>query len=347
MARAYRPVEALRLVLEEWGAEGVLVAYPANYRRLKRIGLQAVAVDVLVHEYTLCRLPEARACRVLLVDDGIEVCVPSAKGRGRIDLAVTEPRACGRVLAEWRDLASLLPSPPLPVYTIDLSYLDLHTEDELASLRVQLSASLSVVREWLWDPHLALVGEEPERIESLLEGMVGRHKMTLSRDKPGRLLWAMGADRVVILRPDAPEPLTDAEVMAAQAFLIGGIVDRIPRPGVSRSLDAKVPWGVPRRIELKGSLVGVPHRLNRIIEILLKARFGGMRLEEAIISSMTKRDRVLRAMTEVMKLTRGGRRPAGPWLAETLSWLRLSCDELLLAVRKARVPVEGDLCGEG
>ena len=347
MAKAYRPVEALRRVLEEAGAGRVLVAYPANYRRIRRIGLQAVAVDILVYEYVLCRLPEARPCRPLRADDGLEICAPSSKGDEEAEVAVAEPRACGRVIAEWRDLASLLPSPPLPLYTIDLSYLDIHTEDELASLRVQLSASLAVVREWLWDPHLALVGEEPERIESLLEGMVGRHKMTLSRDKPGRLLWAMGADRVVILRPDAPEPLTDAEVRAAQAFLIGGIVDRIPRPGVSRSLDAKVPWGVPRRIELRGSLVGVPHRLNRIIEILLKARFGGMRLEEAILSSMTKRDRVLRAMTEVMRLTRGGRRPAGPWLAERLSWLRLSCEELRLALRKARVPVEGDPCGEG
>lgn len=347
MPRAYRPVEALRATLAEAGADRVLVAYPANYRRIRRVGLQAVAVDILVHEYVLCRLPEPRPCRPLLVEEGVEVCAPSSRGDARAGVAVAEPGSCGRVIAEWRDLASMLPNPPLPLYTIDMSYLDMHTEEELASLRVQLSASLTVVREWLWDPHLALVGEDPDRIEALLEGMVGRHKITVSRDKPGRLLWAMGADRVVILRPDAPEPLRDAEVRAAQAFLIGGIVDRIPRPGVSRSLDAKVPWGVPRRIELRGSLVGVPHRLNRIVEILLKARFGGMSLEEAILSSMTKRDRVLRAMTEVLRLTRGGRRPVGPWVAERLAWLRLSCEELRLAVSKARVPVEGEVCGEG
>ncbi len=344
--RRVRPSEALSDALRDAGVGRVMLAYPANRRRLLRLGLQAAAVDMLVHEYSVCKAPPRR-CRVLLSDGRVEIAVPSASA-GDECVYVLGARPCERVVVDWRDVAARLPNPPIPSYTIDMSFLDMHTPRELASLRVQLGMSLSVVREWLWDPHLVLAGYDPDRVRELLRPVAGRNKVVVTGDKPGRVLWSMGADRVIILRPDAPEPLRDDEARVADAFLIGGIVDRIPRPGVSRSLDSKVPWGVPRRIELRGSTLGVPHRLNRIIEILLKARFAGLSLEKAIVSSMTRRDRVLRLMRELARASRGSRRRVSLRELESIRrWLPFTCEELMIAARKARVEVEPGACGEG
>jgi tRNA (adenine9-N1/guanine9-N1)-methyltransferase len=156
----------------------------------------------------------------------------------------------------------------------------------------------------------------------------------------------MDADRVIILRPDAPQPLTANDVMMADAFLIGGIVDRIPRPGVSRVLDNLVPWGTPRKIELRGSIVGVPERLNRIIEILLKARYeypGD--IEKSIITSMTKKDIVARAYIEIVRNAR--RTPSGlvvSWdlYEELRKWLPITPDEFVKAAQRARARIVGE-----
>jgi len=337
-----RPGEALAAALDEARVDRVLVLYPANRRRLSRLGLQALAVDMLVHEYGVCRLEEPAPCKPL---PGTErIMVPRGEHACRYAVA---PRCHGQPIVSWSTLASMLPNPPLPAITIDLSFTDMHTAEELASLRVQLSVSLGTVREWLWDPHLVLAGYSPRGIEEMLSGMVGRHKVTIAAESPGRVLWSMGADRVIVLRPDAPQPLTTEEVRAAHAFVIGGVVDRIPRPAVSRRLDSRVPWGVPRRIEFRGSIVGVPHRINRIVEIILKARYAAS-LEEAIVSSMTRRDRVLRLMRELSRASRGGRRrvPAST-IEEIRGWLPFDCTDLRIAAAKAKVEVDSGACGEG
>jgi len=337
-----RPGEALAAALDDAGVDRVLALYPANRRRLARLGLQALAVDMLVHEYSVCRLREPAPCRPLPGSDRI------ALPRGGVECwYAVVPRCQGQPVVSWTTLLGMLPNPPLPAVAIDLSFTDMHTPDELSSLRVQLSVSLGVVREWLWDPHLVLAGYSPSGVEEMLSGLVGRHKVTVAAESPGRVLWAMGADRVIVLRPDAPQALTTEEVRSAHAFVVGGIVDRIPRPAVSRRLDARVPWGVPRRIELRGSVVGVPHRINRIVEIILKARYA-MSLEEAIVSSMTRRDRVLRLMRELSRASHGGRRrvPAG-FVEELRGWLAFDCIDLRIAASKARVEVDPGACGEG
>ncbi len=336
-----RPLHALQSLLAEAGIEALAVNYPVNRKRLARLGLQAVAVDMLVYEYNVCRTMPVR-CRIVSSSGGVRVGVPSRVGEAVCEYTVSS-RCEGRPVATWRTLQDMLPNPPLPAIAIDMSYVGIHAPEELSSLRVQLAVSLNVMREWLWDPHLVLAGYSPEGVESMLEGLVGKHKMTISGYPPGRVLWAMRAEKLIILRPDAPYRLKLDELLEADAFLMGGIVDRIPRPGLSARLDSKAPWGMPRRIELRGSLVGVPHRLNRIVEIILRARYEFKDLEKAIIASMTRRDRVMRLMVELSKSAIGGRVPLES-IEELREWLPFDCTDLRIAASKAKVEVPQDVC---
>ncbi len=86
------------------------------------------------------------------------------------------------------------------------------------------------------------------------------------------------------------------------------------------------------------SRVGVPDRINKIAEIVLKT-LSGVPLEEAILAAQAKRDRVYRLMWEIQK--RAVRGPDGKlWITpEALAeanWLRAPPEEVELALRKAR-----------
>jgi len=343
--RFERPGRALAALLARHGVERVVLLAPVNRRRLRRLGLQQAAVTMLVDELDLCIVDEGVPCRTVWEGGGVQLGVP---GRGGVLCrhAIAPARRCRERLFGWEDLRSLLPDPPFPTFMVDLSLRFIHLEDELKSLKIQLGVSLSVVREWLWDPHLAVTSATPTTREWLYD-VAGDSKMRIYQDRPGKVLWTMGADKVVILRPDAGEPLTEEDVREAHAFLIGGVVDRIPRPGVSRILDSLVPWGVPRRMELRGSLIGVPERINRIIEILLRVRYGGLSVEEAIIQSMTSKDVMARLHVEIARATKGGRLPAGDDLYEALaSWLPVDCRLFRMAALKVGARVSGR-CAEG
>jgi len=243
----------------------------------------------------------------------------------------------------WKELLDLLPEPPFPLFVIDVSLKYIHTEEELEKLRLQIAVSLSTIREYLWDRHLAITSADPETSRWLSE-YLGRNKTIITDSKPNEVLWSLGADMVVILRPDAPENLTPDDIMKADAFLIGGVVDLMPRRGLSRILDNLVPWGIPRRIALRGSVIGVPERINRIVEILLKARYlykGN--LEKAIVTSMSKRDVMNRVFVEIMRNSYpcGKVRCVSYDLYKSLrKWLPLSENDFRLAASKAGVQIE-------
>lgn len=343
LPRPTSPREALARLLSEKGISEVCVPRPVNRRRLREQGLQEIAVYMLVEEAGICRARGGLYCKTLSTDMGVEIGVPSREGRS---FSYQVSKRCTTPVLSWQNLYEMLPSPPLPAFVVDLSRRSMHTEEELRSLKVQLALSLSVVRRYLWDPHLILSGAD-EGVRPWLSDMVGDAKMIISGEKPGKILWNMRADKVIILRPDAEKPLRREEVLEADAFLLGGIVDKIPRPGVSRFLDASVPWGVARRIELRGSLVGVPDRLNRIIEIILRVIFEDAGIEEAVLASMTRRDVRRRLHVEIMRASRGGRVPLDRDHYESLRrWLPIDYREYVEVAEKAGVRLGWDCEGQ-
>lgn len=339
--REVTPSRALKDLLIEGGCSSVKPRVWVSWKKVAMKGFHYLAVEMLVNEYSLRRATGTGA--TLWEEDyqGRRLRIVGNRG--------VEPYDCELVegdegIVSWRDLEARLPDPPFPLITVDLGLWRLHSPEESARLRIQLAVTLSVVREYLWDRHLALTSVTAEVKESL-NTIMGRNKAILTSSRPNELLWGIGAEEVVILRPDAPEPLAADDVLRAQAFLIGGIVDLIPRRGVSKVLDRMVPWGRPRKIVLKGSIVGVPERINRVAEIILKARllYNGD-VEKAIVSSMTKRDLHRRLFVEIMRASeeRGGGRAVSAELYYSLRrWLPISWEDFLEVARKAKVEVRG------
>ncbi|CCC81030.1 tRNA (guanine-N1)-methyltransferase [Thermoproteus tenax] len=223
-----------------------------------------------------------------------------------------------------------LTPPPVPKIYIDLGLWDVHTDREKNELVEQIAASIHVVRSQLWDGNLALARTPSEFLERFGRAMRGmRHAVAISPDPP-----PAGA---VFLDPEGPCRADEGLLRGWDSFVVGGVVDkeRVYK-GASRRLaeSAGIPPERRCRIELRGSTVGVPDRINKIIEILLSVRFRGLSLEDAILEAQAKRDKVYRLMRELQRL--GPRVPRERAL-EIAAWLKAGEDVLELAARKARV----------
>ncbi len=339
-----RPYEALLKLMEAYGYDVLGSREWLEGDKLYRLGFQYAAVEMLIREYFLGE-EEYQGKKVYETEwKGKSKSIVYGKGDVKADAVIVRKPSPTERTVPWRSLLDYLPQPPLPLFVIDLSMKFLHTPEELSKLRLQLGVTLSTIREYLWDAHLSITGADEETAKWINEVM-GVNKVAIVNARPSEVLWGYDADKVIILRPDASTPLKPDDVMTADAFLIGGIVDKIPRPGLSRMLDSLVPWGVPRRIELRGSVIGVPERINRIVEVLLKSRYVyNGDIEKAVITTMSKKDRVARAYRELVKYAseKGGVTTVGKDFYDKLrQWLPLSYDEFLEAARRAHVSVEG------
>lgn len=313
--------------------------------KITRLGFQYLATETLIREYSFIEDANYHGKEIYSQEwKGNKKIILYSDGNENADVIVSRKVNPNTKSLSWRSLLDYLPQPPLPLFVIDMSMKFIHTPEELAKLRLQIGISLSILREYLWDSHLAITGADEETSKWLLE-VLGYNKVSISNARPSEILWGFDADKVIILRPDAPNALKPEDVLTADAFLIGGIVDKIPRPGMSRMLDSLVPWGIPRRLELKGSVIGVPERINRILEILLKTRYlYNGDITKAIISTMTKKDRIARAYREIVKESReeGGVKYVTKENYDSLkTWLPLTFDEYLEAAKRAHIDVRG------
>ena len=147
----------------------------------------------------------------------------------------------------------------------------------------------------------------------------------------------------MLLDPYADTPLGPRDVLEAEAFIVGGIVDKVPRPRATEAISRLIPWAARRRVELKGSIIGVPNTINSIIEIVLKARYDyGGDVERAVRSVMSPADARLRAYVEISRRARGRGKVDWSFYCELASWLPITRDDFLRAARMAHVEVVGE-----
>ncbi|MCE4612355.1 MAG: tRNA (guanine-N1)-methyltransferase [Desulfurococcales archaeon] len=338
-----RPGMALLELLYKTGIEKLGSRMWLSKQKLRTHGFQHAAVEMLLKETYIVEDQVYRSSPIYEEEYRDRIFkLFYGQGSEETDAIITAKPVSKKIIASWMDVMDLMPSTPFPLFVIDLSMKFIHTEEELSSLKVQLAMSLNVIRDYLWDAHLVITSVGADPADWLAE-VLGYHKATITSSKPSEVLWGMDADKVIILRPDAPQPLTSGDVLTADAFLIGGIVDRIPRPGISRVLDNLVPWGLPRRMELRGSIIGVPERINRIIEILLKARYNYRGdVERAIISTMTKKDVMARLHVEISRRARRrGSTPIVSWrlYEELAKWLPITREDFEKAAAKAQARI--------
>ncbi len=328
----------LDLLVEE-GVEALLAVRLGHVaRRVMRYDpVQALAVSALVQDASLRRVEGWRGSPVWSEEHrGRRISILRPPGDAAADAAYDGAGSGlrGRLL-------ELLPEQPRPVIAVDLGLVERHSLDEAGSLRLQLGALLGVVRRFLWDRHLLLAGLRPG-VAEWLRGLMGSVSVSLSWLPSDEALRIRGYRRIILLDPSAPEPLTSSDVLEADAFILGGIVDKVARPGETSRLPLRG-FYQPRRLELRGSIHGVPNRINAVAEIILRARYETCGdIEEAIKRTMSRRDARLRAYVELTRWSRGKRRTV-PWsIYEQLrSWLPLTPEDFAKAARMAGLEVEG------
>jgi tRNA (adenine9-N1/guanine9-N1)-methyltransferase len=166
-----------------------------------------------------------------------------------------------------------------PYIIVDCSFFDLHSEKEKSRLKVQLKATLGVIRDFMWDAKLVVTGKSiPSSI--------------LSNLSPNTLLYSSIADfikensvkNIILLDPSAEKVFTGEK---AECYIIGGIVDK---SGDKKGLTGRIGEMLRRegikfesmRIELRGDVVGVPDRINAVAEMVLLSVLDGLAVEETI-----------------------------------------------------------------
>ncbi len=286
-----------RLLLE-WGVESVHVP-----RRLPvEFPPQGLAVALLVRRLGLCK--ESRRGRPLGRWGGIRFLV----GTGPEQSTHVAGMRCPHDFAGYAE--ELLPRTPRII--VDLSLWHEHTETEKHELVEQVVSTLRVVREYYWDAHLYLTNTNEEFLRFMSVHAAGmRHRANLSPGFP-RL-----DGRTVMLDPAGPLRATEEYIRSVDNFVIGGIVDKErSSPGATARLAERLGIDERARLDLRGSVVGVPDRINKVSEIILRV-IEGEDLERAILSTMSRRDKWHRMLRDVQKAKASTLEEA----AELVSWL--------------------------
>ncbi len=280
---------------------------------------QCVTVELLLGRWRLCKSPASG--RTIGVWSGVQL---ATAGVG----VACNWRLAKRCVDQFQHDYT---PPDVPKFVVDLSLWGEHTAGEKHELAEQIIMALSAVRSHFWDGNFWITHAPAELVE-FLNRLV--HKMNIARELPP-------AASPVVLDPEGDCVFTEEDLSRHDVFIVGGIVDK-ERTAKSATARLAELLGVAKRcrIELRGSTVGVPDRINKIVEILVKT-FAGASLESAILSSQAKRDRVYRLMWEIQK--RGRRRGnaleiSREALAE-VNWLGASEEELKLALKKTRAVV--------
>ncbi len=322
-------VLAEELINRDWTRLYVPIHYLGSMGRV----LQRISVDILLGRVCIC--PSTRSGRVIGHELNIELM--SFKGSDEASAEVVKaPRASSECICE-QHLKSLAPRTPL--FIIDLLLWNEHYDDEKRELIEQILVSLSIIRNYLWDECLVITNANPEFQELFSQATQNMRIQVpiytfstsdyLSRNS--NLLR-----RSVVLDPYADIDLSEDSVRY-KVFIIGGILDkgnRLPRATERlyylQSMDR---LGIPRRrIALRGSVMGVPERINRIVEIVLKHAVEGLDLEEAILSSMTKSDKIARAIFEAQRIAKYNRSMNA--IMRELTWLGMSENEIKKIIKR-------------
>ncbi len=337
---------ALIKLLTERGVKGIKVSryYYVKYLRESRNPYQRIAIDLLLGKYSLC---SGNYSGRIVYNGEVKIVYGAGDGGAQ---AYLSKGVCEEVIDIREELRRYIPQ--YPIFIIDVLKWFEHTEGEKNEMIEQILTSLALIRNYLWDGNLAITSVNDEFLKYLSKYARGmRHSMILSTKTTPEFIKSLGVhhDEVIFLDPEGDYALSLNDLRKAKVFVIGGIVDkeRIDVQGSHKLyiMSGLNELGVRRfRIELKGSIRGVPDRINKIIEILLCSIFHNEDIDRCVINSMTKTDKVLRIMTELVKNAKRVRVEGRTELVielgrakEVLRWLNVDEDIIKLAAKKANV----------
>ncbi|WP_457741761.1 tRNA (guanine(9)-/adenine(9)-N1)-methyltransferase [Thermococcus sp.] len=172
--------------------------------------------------------------------------------------------------------------PKWPCFVIDLSLWDKHSQKEKGKLCLQINQSYGLLRDYFTGRELAVTWANDE-FKSMFHGPLDR--ITPYNGSTAEFLRERGIDEVVLLDPWAEEVLSE-EDFNVKAFVIGGIVDtshdKKLTPKIGEELERAGIKVRRRKIVLRGDIIGVPDRINRIMGILLKMLVERKPMDEAV-----------------------------------------------------------------
>jgi len=190
--------------------------------------------------------------------------------------------------------------PRIPLFIIDLGLWELHSETERNELFKQLLVVIDTVREYFTDLNLMLVAT-PRELKMRINSILPSHEIAILDDY--EIYSGLDSKHVIVLDPYAEQCLDEKTIRKAHIYILGGIIDEVfPRPYATKTLvELHALEAFPRySLKLWGSTVGVPNRINKIIEIITSVRYGKS-LEQAIIESMSTEDKIARILHEIHK----------------------------------------------
>jgi len=217
-----------------------------------------------------------------------------------------------------------------PHIAIDASFSHLHNQKELRSLQIQLKATLGVVRRYMWDERLAICGTESE--------LSCPHYPSLEN-----FLRDRGIGGVLLLDPSGEEVFTGRRM---ECYVVGGIVDKAGnKKGLTSEIAKRLEKNgfdvISAKISLRGDVVGVPDRINHIVEILLLTVLDGMDIEMAIRAVQTPTIAKWRLRKELPKLSFriGSMRAICRSEFSQLEWLNVSEKDFYEVARQLQMAV--------
>ncbi len=196
-------------------------------------------------------------------------------------------------------------------FIIDLSFWDEHTENERNELVEQIVMCIKTIRKYLYDNYLILTSCSDDFIKYFNRKISGmsHHVVMTSLDLRTFLRRFLRKHNVVMLDPEGDFTLTDVDVLSYDVYILGGIIDkeRVDKYGTYRLYSTYRLWelNIPRmRICIDCSVIGVPDRLNKIMDIILRCRICGNLLRCSIILNQSKRDRIYRWYFEIQRYSK-------------------------------------------
>ncbi|WP_456454415.1 hypothetical protein [Methanopyrus sp.] len=322
------PSEAL---LEILGAANVLV--PRSYKPGRATGRAAVNRFALYAvRKGLGFEAEERPVRIYTSWRGLSLAVPG-------DEITSDYRATpsGQDVPP-EELAEAVPDyPARPHFVVDYRFWGEHSDFGRTNLIRQTAVTASTLRLYLSDHHMSLVNVTPEAEERFLKAFPS-FEGGLYEDWED-LIAELSVDRVILLDPNAEEELDESEIREDTVFVLGGIVDENMR-GWTAKLAPGIPCDVERRrITLGGSIVGVPDRINALVEALSRVIVDGESLERAILRVQSPRFARRRLNMELRRLGE----LTGEELRRLQEVVNLPKREILLEARRRGIELKVDL----
>ena len=293
-AEALRIVGVTSIVLSRRFVRRYLQGYKISSERI----LHRIANLVITNRAQICR---ERVWGVPVgFFHGVEVMYDVRASRQGEAIVRIQYEPCLNDVSEKVKYTFLNLFPRIPLFIIDLGLWELHDETERNELFKQLLVVIDAIREHFTDLNLVLVATPRElkmRIDSILPG----HEITILSDY--EIYSRLNSRHAIVLDPYAERYLDEKTIRETHTYILGGIIDETyPRPYATKTLvELHVLDAFPRySLRLWGSTVGVPNRINKIIEIITSVRYGKP-LEQAIIESMSTEDKIARILHEIHK----------------------------------------------